>query len=621
MKRNKENKVSLGEAFALNIKAVKLWHRNMPGYMLSSVGKCILSALAPYAGIYFAARILDELSGARDAKTLATLVLATLGTALVLGIAAAVFGRISKREASCEYIGCEKLYAQKLFSMDFHIVDDPHTHDLRSQIYQNSNWNGFGISDAVRTSMWLVEAVSSVAGALALCVSLFTLRVPQGEFVSLNSPLFSAAAIALLLAATLLSPALANKANEYYAKAAQSVKFANRAFNFFGFLPYDRQKSKDVRMYRQDLLCAASMGTLEFFKLMKKFSRGPIGGYKALSAVASGIFIGLVYLFVCLKAWAGAFGVGAVTQYIGAITALAGGVSMLIRSFGEIKLNAEFLKTTFEYLDMPNDMYQGSLTIEKRGDRKYEIEFKDVSFKYPSGDAWALRHVNFKFRVGERLAVVGRNGSGKTTFIKLLCRLYDPTEGEILLNGINIKKYDYREYMSIFSVVFQDFKLLAFGLGENVAASVDFDEAKAEDCLVRAGFGERLKAMPHGLKTMLYKDFDKEGVEISGGEAQKIAIARALYKDAPFIVLDEPTAALDPVAEFEIYSKFNEIVSDCTAVYISHRLASCRFLDDIAVFSNGSIVERGTHDALLAAGGEYSALWNAQAQYYTSAQA
>lgn len=223
------------------------------------------------------------------------------------------------------------------------------------------------------------------------------------------------------------------------------------------------------------------------------------------------------------------------------------------------------------------------------------------------------------FEVGRRLAVVGMNGSGKTTFIKLLCRLYDPTEGEILLNGIDIRKYNYREYMDIFSVVFQDFKLLSLKLGENVAGRTDYDRARVIDCLKKAGFSDRLLQMKDGTETYLYKDFDsKNGVAVSGGEAQKIAIARALYKDAPFIILDEPTAALDPIAEAEIYSKFDEIASDRTAIYISHRLSSCRFCDKIAVFHEGAVIQQGTHASLLSdKNGKYYELWHAQAQYYT----
>ena len=269
---------------------------------------------------------------------------------------------------------------------------------------------------------------------------------------------------------------------------------------------------------------------------------------------------------------------------------------------------------------VPNSTYQGSLTTEKRSDRKYEIEFKAVSFRYPGTSTWALRHVSMKFDVGGRLAVVGENGSGKTTFIKLLCRLYDPDEGEIRLNGIDIRKYRYDNYLALFSVVFQDFQLLAQPLGANVAAAEDYDRERAARCLEKAGFGARLAELLNGLDTCLYRDFEEDGVEISGGEAQKIALARVLYQDAPFIVLDEPTAALDPEAEAEVYTKFNDIVEDKTAIYISHRLSSCRFCDQIAVFDGGQVVQQGSHDQLIREEGKYQSIWNAQAQYYQKAE-
>ncbi|MFG6357660.1 MAG: ABC transporter ATP-binding protein/permease [Acetatifactor sp.] len=326
----------------------------------------------------------------------------------------------------------------------------------------------------------------------------------------------------------------------------------------------------------------------------------------------------MVYLYVCLKAWYGAFGVGSVTQYVGALLSMAGGVSELLSLVAEMKGNAVFLKKVLDYLDIPNEMYQGSLTVEKRNDRQYEVEFRDVSFRYPGSSEYALRHVNMRFQVGEKLAVVGQNGSGKTTFIKLLCRLYDPTEGMILLNGIDIRKYDYREYMSVFSVVFQDFQLLDAPLGENIAAGLTYDEGRAVECLEKAGLREwYLTKADRGLKTRLYQHEDaEEGIQVSGGEEQKLAIARSLYRDAPFLVLDEPTAALDPMSEYEIYTRLNDIVEDKTAIYISHRLSSCRFCDEIAVFHRGQVVEKGSHEGLLARGGKYAELWNAQAQYY-----
>ena len=203
----------------------------------------------------------------------------------------------------------------------------------------------------------------------------------------------------------------------------------------------------------------------------------------------------------------------------------------------------------------------------------------------------------------------------KTTFIKLLCRLYEPTEGQILLNGIDIRYYDYKDYAQLFSVVFQDFNLFSFSIAENVASGKDFDAEKVTNCLERSGFGERLAKMQKGINTNIYQHND-EGVEISGGEAQKIAIARALYKDAPLVILDEPTSALDPISEYEIYRHFDEMVQDKTSIYISHRMSSCRFCDNILVFDDGQIVEQGSHEQLVNNKGLYSELWHAQAQYY-----
>jgi len=225
--------------------------------------------------------------------------------------------------------------------------------------------------------------------------------------------------------------------------------------------------------------------------------------------------------------------------------------------------------------------------------------------------------LNLKFNAGERTAVVGVNGSGKTTMIKLLCRLYDPTEGAILLNGVDIKEYDYGQYTALFSVVFQDYALFPLWLGQNVAANDVYDDKRAWECLEKAGFGERLLAAPEGLDTILYKSFDEDGTAVSGGEAQKIALARALYRDAPVAVLDEPTAALDPVAEYEVYTTFDKTIKNKTAVFISHRLSSCRFCQTVAVFDKGELVQRGAHDDLVNdVNGMYYKLWNVQAQHY-----
>ena len=620
-KKKDEAAAGFRETLQSTLRAYKIWNRYAPKLLTATALHSVFSALSPYVPVYFSAQILNELAGARDPERLTALVLLTLSVTAALALVTALLRRWKEVCSSAKYQRDLFVQLDKMLSMDFQAADAPQTHELLSQIRQNTNWYGHGLILPISYLEKLIQPIFGILGAAALTVSLFTAQAPApaGGFSALNNPLITALALLLLLGVTFLAPICQNKSTMFMVKSAELIKSGNRAFGFNYFTMQERSRALDARIYRQDRLLRhyAEEDLLGVDSPLAKCARGPMGFWAGAAAAVSAVFTGLVYAFVCLKAWAGAFAVGSVAQYVGAITALSGSVGTLVSTWGEFRANAVFLRQTYKFLDTPSEMYQGSLTTEKRSDRNYEIEFRDVSFRYPGAEDYALRHVSMKFRVGERLAVVGENGSGKTTFIKLLCRLYDPTEGTILLNGIDIRKYDYDEYIALFSVVFQDFQLLSFSLGQNVAAAVQYNPERAKACLQKAGFGDRLAQLPDGLETKLYKDFDEKGVQISGGEAQKIALARALYKDAPFVVLDEPTAALDPIAEMEVYEKFNEIVGDRTAVYISHRLSSCRFCDSIAVFDHGSIIQRGTHESLLQnEDGKYFALWNAQAQYY-----
>lgn len=611
------------ESWKLNRRAFSLIYKRYPHIIISRLVCVVWDALTPYIGIYLSALLITELTQGRNPSVITNLVLIILLSAAFISLAAAFLHKW--RDIACAglYYKIQQIFSEKMISMDYPDADNPKTHELYNTIDQNRNGGGWGLNQVYGHIEAILSAILTLFGGIALTVSLFTSRVPDsaGGFTVLNNPLFILPIIAAMLGITYISPLLSNKAGSYYALNSDLHNFGNRLFRFFGFLGFRKEFSEDIRIYRQDLICDKfgkdKTGTFCSKGMFAKLSKGPIGLYNAASSAVSDIITGVVYIFVCMKALGGAFGIGAVTQYVSAVMRVAGSIRSFSGIIGQMRNNASFLKLDFEFLDIPNRMYQGSLTVEKRMDRDYEIEFCNVSFKYPGSETYALKNVSMKFRVGERLAVVGMNGSGKTTFIKLLCRLYDPTEGEILLNGIDIKKYNYEEYLSVFSVVFQDFKLFSYPLGENVAAKSVYDKAGVTRCLIDSGFKERLQSMPEGLDTYLYKDFCKQGVDISGGEAQKIALARALYKDAPFIILDEPTAALDPVAEAEVYSNFNKIVGDKTAIYISHRLSSCRFCDEIAVFDNGRIVQQGSHDKLVAdETGKYHELWYSQAQYY-----
>ena len=339
------------------------------------------------------------------------------------------------------------------------------------------------------------------------------------------------------------------------------------------------------------------------------------GFLTAILVILMYLFAAAAYIFVGLQAYQGNIAIGDVLMYAGAIQMLTGKMKDITVAWNAVAFRLDFVDDFYKFINAPAMHYEGTLPVEKRSDNNYEIEFRDVSFCYPGSERLVLDHVNLKCKVGEKIAMVGRNGAGKTTMVRLLCRLYEPTKGQILLNGIDIWKYDYREYTRIFAPVFQNFAILSLSIAENVAFEKNADENKIWNALQRVGLKERMDRMPEGIHTLLNHD-NGEGVDVSGGEAQKIAIARALYKDAPFVILDEPTAALDPMAEAEIYENFNDLVQDKTSIYISHRMSSCRFCDRIVVFQNGRITEEGTHEELLDKNGEYAALFHAQAEYY-----
>lgn len=616
------------EELKLTKRAVCMWCREQPALFGSTALYALLNAVSPYITLWFSAQILNELAGMRQRELLIQKIVTLLAVESVLLLFKALVFRWSNAlsDGFCMKLYEWKRHFRKLLSMDFKDVENPETHELLNAVQQTSQWSSFGMRMVYRQFQEFLEAVFQFMGGIALSVSLFRLpvRADAGWLTLLNHPACIVLVALLLGAVTALSPYLETISTKCWIECDDECTLGNRFFSFMSNLMSEGKRAMDVRLYRQDIFFDQIDYVQDSYGTKSKaarYGRGKAGIACAASTAVSRIFIGVIYLFVCLKAWGGAFGVGSVTQYVGAITALLGGLAKILKIVGEVRINAFYLEREFSFVDIPNEMYQGSLTVEKRADQHYEVEFRNVSFCYPNTEHFALKNISLKFKVGERLAVVGQNGSGKTTFIKLLCRLYDPTDGQILLNGIDIRKYDYQEYMHIFSVVFQDFHLLAFSVGQNVAAGERYDRQEAENCCRKAGIWERVASMAEGMDTVLYKDLSEAGVEVSGGEAQKLAIARALYRDSAFLILDEPTAALDPISEYEIYARLNEIVEDRTAVYISHRLSSCRFCDEILVFHEGRLVQQGSHDTLLAQkDGKYRELWDAQAQYYVAQQ-
>lgn len=393
----------------------------------------------------------------------------------------------------------------------------------------------------------------------------------------------------------------------------------NRIFSYVLFQLASFEYGKDIRLYDSSRMMAdkareQSDAMTDIWKGQALEQERYNWGIDIVNVLRDGIS----YFYIGMLAVRRVISVGDFSMCVQSAWQLYNSLQNIIINVMEIKKRCNYAHQFLLFLDYPAAMQTGERSLSDTGGEGHVITFRDVSFCYPRSEKYVLRHLNLTIRQGEHLSIVGLNGAGKTTFIKLLCRLYEVTEGEICIDGINIMEYAEDEYRKLFAVVFQDFRLFAFSLRENVAPGLAaVDEERLGEVLTQTGLYDDAQKLPDGLDTMIYKSFDEKGVELSGGQQQKTAISRALYRDAPIVILDEPTAALDPVAEYEIYRQFHTLVGGKTAIYISHRLSSCRFCDHIAVFAEDTVKEYGTHDELVAReGGIYAEMFRAQAQYY-----
>lgn len=338
---------------------------------------------------------------------------------------------------------------------------------------------------------------------------------------------------------------------------------------------------------------------------------------KLMTCITMIVSQGLIYAWLIYAVVTGRMTLGSFTLYLSSYNTFAGAVWMVMRGIAELIARSREVDDFRSFMDFDGgDEDMGGIPVPVSAD--YEFTFRDVSFRYPKAEKYALEHLNLTLKAGERLAVVGLNGAGKSTFIKLMLRLYEPTEGEIFLNGVNVKAYNKHSYYKLFAPAFQSVELFAFPLAENVSMQPpqETDCAKAEARLKDSGLSEKIAELPNGVHTQMLKVIYDDGVDLSGGERQKLALARALYKDAPVVVLDEPTAALDALAESRLYEEFDRLIGEKSAVYISHRLSSTRFCDRVAMFVDGKLAELGTHESLMEQNGKYAEMFRIQAQYY-----
>ena len=602
--------------------SAKLLKQTSPSAFVLILLTALFTYAAQMAGVWLSARMTALISAGAAAQTVFQTAVALAVSVLALSLIRQALGRWSTCTFHQFLIAENKILSEALTGKDYALLEKP---DFQQALRYYQTWieNNGGLFSFFYSG--LQEMVSGIFG---LAFSVAAIAPAIRGLLAFDNRSFRTSwgfGAVTLLAVAVCGGLTAWISDRYAKKNIRINDFFRDTFAQFTYwldFPTRYKPGKDIRIYGSQNMVIQEYQT-DFEdpqRQYRKNTRRTLGAELQGMGAMQGVITAVVYIFVAVRAFDGALTAEELVRFTGCVPIFIGALAQLgnLPYFFNMTLaNIGYLRKICEY---PTERHMGTLPVEKRNDNQYDIEFRHVSFKYPGTDAYALKDVSLKLKIGEHLAFVGHNGSGKSTFIKLLCRLYDPTEGEITLNGIDIRKYDIDEYMSLFGVVFQDFSLFSVPLSQNVTTSVEFDRKKLLDVLDKAGIGERVQELPHKEDTVLYKDFDEDGVEISGGEAQKLAIARALYRDAPFVVLDEPTAALDPISEFEIYRRFNNFTDGKTAIYISHRLSSCRFCDKIIVFQEGQIVQAGSHEALLAQGGAYSALWHAQAKYYVTVE-
>lgn len=566
-------------------------------YFIASAFRVIIGTVQPFVYIMMMPMIVDELLSARRLEQLIMYAaIIVLGEGALTLLQSILETQTQKDTEKFDNLFKERM-SHKVMELDYYLTEDKKALDQIELAKNGIEWYSGGVNGIAFPIFEIIRASMTIVGVAILIV--------------LNAPLLLVITAVLLA----LSALVQNKINKVGIEAYGRLSKLNRIFSYLGWELTDFRYGKDIRLYN-----AADMMVEKWDAYNKecqanwKWQADQTIGYQYIMMLIEIARDITNYLYLGILAILGKMSIGVCIQMMSAGATFHNSMHTIVFNVQDIIKKASYAYEYVKFMNYPTTEDKEGRAVEEK---PHVIEFKDVSFTYPNTDVKVLNKVNLTLTQGEHLSVVGLNGAGKTTFVKLLCRLYEPTEGEILLDGVNIKEYDYKEYMKLFAPVFQDFKLFSFSVKENILLNKTEQEENLPKLIQQVGLEEKINSWEQGAETILFKAFDEKGIEPSGGEQQKMAIARALQKDAPVVILDEPTAALDPIAEYDIYRQFDTLVGGKTAIYISHRLSSCKFCDRIAVFSEGRIKEYGTHDELVVLhGGVYATMFAAQAQYY-----
>lgn len=613
--------MKIGKVHKNAFKMMKRFH-----YLDHSMGPLVIfnalvAGLVPFIPIVFSAPILNELINKQYKFAFKySIIMAVM--VCIGGILSEYINKVLNVRSENLSIKIENMIHEKNLMVDYESIEDGKVIESFTSAFMALRYKG-NYSTLLKDYTELLQNIISFIFALGLTVQL-CISTGTSNYTWLNNitkPLFSI--IFILMMIIIISGIMGkivkwaqNKISELFEVRLDSEK----RFSYLCRMIRDEDMIKMIQSYDAENLVGDNFKNTS--KLIRNNYKTHCIFWNFISVgqtFASALITVMSYGVVTLKILVNAISIGGFLKYSQAIIKMNEAILNMVSVNQDISEIMTYMNKLMEFLDLENKFETGSIPIEKRSDHEYKFCFEHVWFKYPNSGNYVLKDVSCELNLHEKSALVGPNGAGKSTFIKLLCRLYEPTKGRITLNGVDIRKYNYEEYLSLFSVVFQDFGLFSFSLGENVASSINYDKNKVKQCLNKSG----LKHFEHRInedmdRVTMMDAFGSGGKneKFSGGEQQKIAIARALYKDAALVILDEPTAALDPLSEYDIYQRFDSLVGDKTCVYISHRMSSCRFCSDIIVLDQGEIVERGNHENLLAQGKLYSKMWNAQAKYY-----
>ena len=567
-------------------------------YFIVRFLKLVVMTVMPFINIMVMPLIVDEMLTTRSAEKIFNYVVFILASEFVLNLLNGILGNVLERYTVKFENYYKTLLSTRIMELDFQLTEDKKALDQMELAKNGMTWYSGGLNGIVEPLFNMASALFTVIGVVII--------------VATQAPILIVITTAILV----LSGMINNKLNQIEQKQSAEISKTNRVFGYLGCELTDFRYGKDIRLYGAKEMMVDKWN--HFTDIM-------VGNWKTLADKQLPLNLLMTITDVVrdfpeipncgVQSITGRITIGIATQMFTAAGTFYGSMRNLVWNFQELTKRANYANEYVKFMDYPAAIQKGDKHVTPG---PHTFEFKDVSFSYPGADVEVLRNINLTLTPGEHLSVVGLNGAGKTTLVKLLCRLYDPTKGVILMDGVDIKEYDYEEYMTVFAPVFQDFKLFAFTMKENILMEKSEDAAQdVTTVLERVGLKEKLSTLSQGADTVVYKHFDKDGIEPSGGEQQKLAIARALYKNAPVVILDEPTAALDPMAEYDIYRQFDTLVHEKTAIYISHRLSSCQFCDKIAVFSEKELKEYGTHAELVnKPDGVYAKMFAAQAQYY-----